>query len=1164
MITNKQNSSKMKKILFILYSLWSIQLTAQCPNDSNQGIYTDNSFVWIQLVNPNILSDPSKGWDRNDTNQIVVGTCNNNVSCSANSGESTSIKLYQGGTIMHSFTACSCNGWYSGCSTFWAPEDNNIPNGSNYALEFAFTRSIGGGNHQTNYITTPSFVIGENPVISYPSQGQANMPLEFTINWNDILDATEYRVLIFNQDGATNWDCNGGSSALLDIGGLTTSHFAIPQGLLDYNSDYFIRIVAKEFGICFDKTVSFSTEVESISNLNITLGSNSNSALLNWNTLSGVSYYQVVDCNTNSVIGTSINGLYTHSNLTLGNTYDYYITSVFTNGATSQSACESITIPICGNIGDSDNDGVCNDVDECFGHDDTIDSDNDSTPDGCDICPNTPLNDSDNDGVCDDVDTCLGFNDNIDSDNDGIPDGCECSLQVTNTNDSGFGSLRAAIECANSNAGPDVINFTISGTGPHIINLATQLPELTDDETTIDGFSQTGYYRGIVQLNGSDMTGTYKYGITAFGDDIVVKGLHFQNFWNAAIYYKYSSGNEGSDNGIIQGCTISGCTNNGMTLSRSDNLLLLDNWVGTDITGLQVDGNGSQGIEIRKSHNIDIIGNVCSGNGGKGLLIKEGCSNVLVKSSYFGTDINGENDLGNVSYGINISNCQNVQLGTEGLGNTNVISGNGNSGVLVQAESNNVKIYNSRIGVDLSGMISIPNDLYGIHLSNSDSLIVGNSGTNGNVISSNGSNGLYLSGGADSVYIYNNKIGTSLDESVELGNVQHGIRVSGGNLLRIGDNNINLPNTISGNVKSGIYLHGEALNIEIDGNFIGVTSDGQTAMGNGERGIYANNVSGLLVGSESYGQNIISSNGWAGNTWSGIVLDGACNDVEIRNNCIGTDETGTLDLGNSAAGINVANATDVQIHLDNKICYNTQDGIEIRSNSQQVYVGQGSIYCNGSKGIDVRTGANNSITIPIITSITGTSISGTASPNADIDIYSVDENCNDCQGKTYINGTTVDASGNWSFSGVFSPGNKYTVNQTDNWNTSEFSVCIELYCLSDTDNDGICEDDDVCQGYDDNIDSDNDGLPDGCDPCPNLNNGDSDNDGICDNEDVCFGYDDSIDSDNDQIPDGCDNCPATQNQNQLDSNLDGVGMLVKLVRIIGQLLFTQTVRLPME
>lgn len=83
----------------------------------------------------------------------------------------------------------------------------------------------------------------------------------------------------------------------------------------------------------------------------------------------------------------------------------------------------------------------------------------------------------------------------------------------------------------------------------------------------------------------------------------------------------------------------------------------------------------------------------------------------------------------------------------------------------------------------------------------------------------------------------------------------------------------------------------------------------------------------------------------------------------------------------------------------------------------------------------------------------------------------------------------------------------------------------------DSDGDGVCDDDDICPGFDDSADSDGDGIPDGCDDgdCP-----DTDEDGVCDDDDICPGFDDSVDTDGDGIPDGCDtdDCP--------DSDGDGV------------------------
>ncbi len=53
--------------------------------------------------------------------------------------------------------------------------------------------------------------------------------------------------------------------------------------------------------------------------------------------------------------------------------------------------------------------------------------------------------------------------------------------------------------------------------------------------------------------------------------------------------------------------------------------------------------------------------------------------------------------------------------------------------------------------------------------------------------------------------------------------------------------------------------------------------------------------------------------------------------------------------------------------------------------------------------------------------------------------------------------------------------------------------------LPDSDNDGVCNNEDVCNGFNDNVDVDNDGIPDGCDQCIDTNNNN-----ICDEADPAF------------------------------------------------------------
>ncbi len=83
--------------------------------------------------------------------------------------------------------------------------------------------------------------------------------------------------------------------------------------------------------------------------------------------------------------------------------------------------------------------------------------------------------------------------------------------------------------------------------------------------------------------------------------------------------------------------------------------------------------------------------------------------------------------------------------------------------------------------------------------------------------------------------------------------------------------------------------------------------------------------------------------------------------------------------------------------------------------------------------------------------------------------------------------------------------------------------------VGDADNDGVCDDVDICLAGDDNIDTDGDGIPDACDTDePGCTAGDADNDGVCDDVDVCLAGDDNVDTDGDGIPDACDTDEPTE------------------------------------
>ncbi len=61
--------------------------------------------------------------------------------------------------------------------------------------------------------------------------------------------------------------------------------------------------------------------------------------------------------------------------------------------------------------GDSDNDGVCDSLDQCEGQDDKIDADLDGIPDVCDVCPNDSKNDANKNAICDNIECTIGAKD---------------------------------------------------------------------------------------------------------------------------------------------------------------------------------------------------------------------------------------------------------------------------------------------------------------------------------------------------------------------------------------------------------------------------------------------------------------------------------------------------------------------------------------------------------------------------------------------------------------------------------------------------------------------------------------------------------------------------------------------------------------------------------
>src|SRR5689334_3217321 len=94
-------------------------------------------------------------------------------------------------------------------------------------------------------------------------------------------------------------------------------------------------------------------------------------------------------------------------------------------------------------------------------------------------------------------------------------------LTVTNTDDSGPGSLRQAIIDSNASIGiRDTIAFNISGAGTHTIQPLSQLDSIRDP-ADVDGTTQPGFAGApLIELTGG---GTLTFGLILNAGDVSVR-----------------------------------------------------------------------------------------------------------------------------------------------------------------------------------------------------------------------------------------------------------------------------------------------------------------------------------------------------------------------------------------------------------------------------------------------------------------------------------------------------------------------------------------------------------------------------------------------------------------------------------------------------------------
>lgn len=472
----------------------------------------------------------------------------------------------------------------------------------------------------------------------------------------------------------------------------------------------------------------------------------------------------------------------------------------------------------------------------------------------------------------------------MDDSDDGICDGNHCSL-------------REAINEINSYPGGQEIQFDIPGAGPHHIGLCHSLPTIYDNGEVIDGTTEPDYGGAPVVVIEPIFTpsevpyiiyqpcGGVTTGLWIEASDTIVRGLsfvgfdtQFQFYTPAAIVINSGQNNliEGNYLGIEPSGNIRGnrigiligsagqtvrdnvISGNGTGVYISaPNQIIQGNIVGLDQTGNTWNGTygNEKGIFLEPwAHQVQIggpgpdDGNVISWNSEYGIHIQS--DDNTVQGNKIGTNIAGVSPKRNQN-GILIEGELNL-IGGAASGQGNLISGNRETGVIIQSNSNTVK--GNVIGANLSGTAALHNLYSGIQVLGDDNVIGGATSGEGNLIAGSLYVGIFIEPGADGNTVMGNAIGTDPSGSIPLGNY-YGIRIDGSDNI-IGGIGQGQGNIIAHNDYFGVFIpeYAGAISNQIIGNTINL---------NGDDGIYKS------VLSPAHG-NTFSQNQIFGNDGLGI------------------------------------------------------------------------------------------------------------------------------------------------------------------------------------------------------------------------------------------------------------------------------------------------------
>ncbi|MEI7643138.1 MAG: NosD domain-containing protein [Chloroflexales bacterium] len=580
-----------------------------------------------------------------------------------------------------------------------------------------------------------------------------------------------------------------------------------------------------------------------------------------------------------------------------------------------------------------------------------------------------------------------------------INDGADATINgICETATAGECTLRAAIEEANANSGPDTITFTISGTAPFTITPTSPLPVLSGGGDTTISVSAAH----TVVIDGTALASGMRYGLMIMSPRNIIRGLVIVG---------------------VPGSTAStgGC---GIALwgANAHDNVIANNWIGINADGTSAYGSDFYGVLIDDSAHDNVIGGTTAGDGN--VIAGNLHANIAVTAASGTTSTNilnnkiignfiGTNAAGTavptglsdnaleagvlVGYYAYNTLIQDNLIGGIGIASTSISP----AGIVLQSHStlfekhpHNTTIVGNNIGVTSSG-IAIRN-YFGIRVIGSAiSTTIGNPtdlAGGRNVIGNSQDSGIVL----DDITISTDVISDTLIVGNSIGIARDGITLAPIGTVNTSTDNAGIylgtqtggiPTTIGpGNVIAAIRrygIHVRSGGNVIKGNFIGTNPAGMLTgttvssytttdalgFGTGGAGIWVENgIGNTIGGSASADRNVIAIGGNAASVASAAIalrpdVTACVTPCVVSNTTIQGNYLGVKASGDAALASPVGASTE---------------GLRLSSTSGNTV--RGNVISGAGNGIILRNSAN---TNTIIANKIGTGSSGSlAAANA--------------------------------------------------------------------------------------------------------------------------------------------------------------------------------------